>query len=197
MRYLPAKMIMYSRLLPLYLECDIKTQRLVIRQMEDFILDNPQYTDKYNYVWVSSIFTAMAFMRIFDRQGKPRSESLGILRESMKKSVNIEKIKYNQLSSTRYFIPYMTRYIPKYIKKHIGYGWDIDVPPCTDRECRVVVQECLIRKICNKYEVNYLIPLFCQTHEVIFGEMKGAYFLCTDQLYTGGRSCDFTFRTKQ
>lgn len=189
-------MIKKSRLYPLFLKSDERTQRLVIKQMEFFILDNSQYTDKNNYYWLCNLLVSISFVRVYSNQNMVKSDIISIIREEMYKSVELEMQKFSEMSVLPSFIGFLNKYISKFKKKNTGYGWKVDILPSMDKECHIQVRECLIRKICNRYEMTFLIPVFCDMHSYIFGDLKGAFFVSNDLLVNGGSSCDFTIRSK-
>ena len=189
-------MIKASRLNFLYESSDEKTKRLVIKQLEFYILDNPQFTDRYNFEWLSDIFMALSFNRVYKAAYMEQSEILSTLRKAMQDAEKESIALLEEESKNPNFINTLTKKAMKYKKKNIGYGWKIDFPPSSERELRITVDQCLVRKICMKYEANYLIPLFCGLHQYQFETLSGIYFICSDQLMQGAKCCDFTIRSK-
>lgn len=195
MKYLPEKMIKKSRFSVLYDNSDNSAKRFVTERISRYIDENPEYCDNKNYGHLCNLFSALAYEEYFE-QSCLRAEAIEKVKSAMYEYLKPQISKMQRLSENPLFIPFLKLTMPLKFRHSCGYGWRIEYPKVGKNEFAMTTHKCIFCTIFTKYAIFELAEIFCKVDDLLYSNLPGADFLYTEQLGTGGRMCDYTFRRK-
>ncbi len=189
-------MIGQSMFVSIYKECDEAVRQSIIKRIEDLIIDNPSFTNKQNYHVMCNVITGIAIYKVLSGRVKSSEEVMLMLKGCASKFADKEKKKFVHLMQTSGFIPKFHKAVCDYAVKNAGYGWKLDIPQVSGNECHVIINQCLIRKLCCKYNVESMAAIFCVMNEFVYGRDSTPDFACSENMCRNGSHCDFSVTEK-
>lgn len=196
MKYVPKKMIKKSRFKDFYLTLDNDVRKNVSSNIDKLINENPSYTDKKNFSYLCNLFTSLALEQVFEDIGKSRKESIEIVKNAMYKYIEPQVEEMKKLSKSKYFIPFLKVTMPIKFKLTLGYGWQLEFPKASADEFKMTTHKCIFSEIFSKYNIPEMTAIFCHVDDILYKNLPGADFIYTEQIGTGGKVCDYTFKRK-
>jgi len=195
-KYLPQHMIERSRFIDLYKEWCEEDRTLLTDKMNCLIRENSEYTDTKNYGYMCNLLTSLAIILVLEDKGMSRKEAQQYTADAMYQFIKPQIRSMEKLASHRWFVRMLKITMPIKFKNTLGYGWDVEFPPCGKNEFAMITHKCIFRQIFEKYGMPEMTAAFCKVDDILYSNLPRAEFLYTQQIGTGGTMCDYTFRKR-
>ena len=195
-KYIPQQMILKSRFKDLYQNWSEEDRNLLIDKMNILINENSKFTDSNNYGFMCNLLSSLAIIQVLEDKKMPRKEAQQYVADAMYKFIEPQIKSMKKLASHSFFVRMLKITMPLKFKKTLGYGWDVEFPKCEKNEFTMITHKCIFQQIFEKYGMPEMTAVFCKVDDILYSDLPCADFLYTQQIGTGGKMCDYTFRKK-
>lgn len=86
--------------------------------------------------------------------------------------------------------------MPLKFKKTLGYGWEVKFPKSPADTFAMTTHKCIYQQIFSKYGMPEMTAVFCKVDDILYNDLPRAEFLYTEQIGTGGKICDYSYRER-
>lgn len=196
MEYRAEEMLLQGKLATLFQSGSKEEQQAVLRLVEALVKENGEYTDSRNYGHLCSLFPAIAYCRLWEGQGLAQEECFARLEEAIHAFVLPQIEKMQAAARLPGYIASLKQTMPQRLNETNGFGWEVEFPPCGEREFIMLARDCLYCRLCKKYRLDGLAAAFCHIDDWMYGSLPAVEFYYTQRIGCGGTVCDYHFRAK-
>ena len=195
-KYIPEKMIIQSRFVTYYESWNKKEQLKLQEKITSLIKENSEYCDNKNYGHLCNLLTSLGMILVLEENGETRENAENLVASAMYKYIVPQKQSMKKLASFGFFVSFLKMTMPTKYRLTLGYGWDVEIPKCSRDTFALTTHECIYKKIFTKYEMPEMTAVFCKVDDILYSELPRAEFSYTEQIGTGGKVCDYSFRKR-
>jgi hypothetical protein len=189
------KLLLKSRLAKAYNELPDNQDRLKIEREYTHLLTSSPYKDKMLGKHLArSILPAIAFYRVLQESGYSGDKSIAVIRDSVF-SVDAPRAKIlRSIGKLPFFFSLFRIMCRKSLQSVYGKsGWDMRWISDTDSEMTWDCHACFYEKEFTRHGVQELTLIFCQSDDMIYGNVPAIQWKRTKTIALGAEMCDFRF----
>ena len=195
-KYDPVKMIRKSRFVTFYDTWSAAEQDKLADQIKRLIEENSIYTDSGNYDHLCNLLTSLAMVMVLESTGKKRAEAEKLVADAMYEFIQPQILSMRKLASHNWFVKFLKITMPLKFKKTLGYGWEVEFPKSPSDTFAMTTHKCIYQQIFCKYGMPEMTAFFCKVDDILYSDLPRAEFLYTQQIGTGGKVCDYSYRKR-
>lgn len=195
-KYVPMKMIVHSRFREFYETWDDAEKTKLLARIECLLEENSEYADSANYGHLCNLLTSLAMVMVIEESGKTRDEAEKQVADAMYEYIKLQIHSMKKLAGYGCFVRFLKMTMPLKFKFTLGYGWDVEFPKCPADTFSMTTHKCIYQQIFSKYKMPEMTAVFCKVDDILYSELPRAEFLYTEQIGTGGKMCDYSFKKR-
>lgn len=188
------KMLKKGRLAAAYSKLDDRLQLAVIEEYQRLLLENKGMDASLKKHMNDAILPAVSFYRVLQSNGYSRKEAFQMIRKSVLETAKPMEQFLESFGKFPLFFPIFRRMCKLSTKTSYGgkgwsFLWKQNTPNKIEWECRSCVY---FNQFC-RYEMQELTTIFCESDDVVYGNIKNARWGRTQTIGRGAEFCDFRF----
>lgn len=193
-KYTPISMVKNGRYVFYHQELSKDDQTIILEKIQNLINENQEYCDKINFDNLCNLFYTISAYQLLITKNKTKEEAISILSNAMYSFLTSSKEKYEKLFKSNLFFFLARIFIPKMMVKQNGHGWILEKNEGDKKTIKFTCHLCLMKTICDKYNVSFLTPIFCGADLYQYNNLPYTSFHRHETLGKGGTKCDFMFK---
>jgi hypothetical protein len=193
------KLLKKSKLAKAYNELSNIQIKNQIQNEYMFLIKSSLCKDKMlNNHLLKSIFPAIAFYRILQTNGYNKDKILEIIRNSVFAADSLTAKYFQNMGKLPFFFSLFRVMCKMSLKFVYGKsGWDMHWITNNSEEIAWNCHSCFYERELKKYEVPELIILFCQSDDMVYGDIPNVKWERSKTIGLGAEVCDFRFRNNR
>lgn len=171
---------------------DVKTS---VREEYHLLLMENQKLDRYmRQHMYYSILPAAAFYRVLPQKGYTKRDAFQMIRKSVLETAKPAKRFLEKCGKLPFFFPVFRRICKlsmsgSYCGDEWKFIWKKQMPDRIEWECH----SCIYFNRFNQYGMRELTMIFCESDDVMYGNIQSARWGRTQTIGRGAKFCDFRF----
>lgn len=195
-KYEPVKMIRKSRFSTFYDKWSAADKEKLLTKIKQLIEENSDYADSANYGHLCNLLTSLAMVMVLESCGKMRAEAEKLVADAMYSFIQPQVQSMQKIASYGWFVRFLKITMPLKFKKTLGYGWKVEFPKAPTDTFAMTTHKCIYQQIFSKYGMPEMTAVFCKVDDILYSNLPRAEFLYTEQIGTGGKVCDYSYRKR-
>lgn len=169
-------------------------RKAVLDEYEKLLAENDLSNKMLAGHMKGSILPSVALYRVLPEGGYTKAEALRLIRSSVLKGAPPMAKFFQSLGKLPFFFPLFRVMCPASMKHGFGeegwvFVWKRNDAYAIEWDCT----SCLYVNVFRRYGMPELAPIFCESDDVMYGNIQGARWGRTKTIGRGAEICNFSF----
>ena len=173
---------------------DEKQRREIIMEYEALLKEHGGVNKMLMKHLQSAILPAVAIYRVLPRYGVAKTDTRRMIRQSVLDAAKPMGKVFHNLGKLPFFFALFRRMCKASMGSMFGEsGWDMRFKSNNQKEIRWDCHSCFYSNVLSEYGMPELTPIFCESDDVMYGNIPGITWGRTKTIGCGAKICDFAF----
>lgn len=188
------KILVKSKFRDIYRSMGIPIREAILREYVVLLNENEPMDKKSEIHMEKAILPAIAIYRVLPQKGYSETDVRRMIRKSILDGAKPMTRLFQALGKLPYFFSLFRIMCPLSMKgDYGGIGWDFEWKRNDKFAIEWECHSCLYVNCLTSYGMRELAPIFCESDDVMYGNIKNARWARRNTIGRGAELCDFTF----